>query len=383
MVPASATVTVPLSALFDDFVIYRDLNPVDPRVPGYSAAWQEMGMAGPIPPRKQEPAYAQALAWLLERGRALDAPGATLSEILYLGDTTMSDGGAFLNLRALTGWRGWCFIGAEKGEPPALREEGGLVHANRWRLLAEFLADARARGAALDPRTVALIDIDKTAIGARGRNDGAIDRARVAAIEATLREALGPAFDAGAFKRAYAALNVSKYHPFTADNQDNLAYVCLMLGEGMDTLEGLQGRIAGGSLPDYAAYMAAIDARRGELSPAVAALHDDIWARVQAGDLTPFKAFRRREYVETVDRMGHLPEDAPLAQRLQEEVCFTREVLDACLWLHRRGCLMVGLSDKPDEATAPSVEETARGYLPLHRTPATVIGDGIAALLGA
>jgi len=156
-----------------------------------------------------------------------------------------------------------------------------------------------------------------------------------------------------------------------------------MLGEGMDTLEGLQGRIAGGSLPDYAAYMAAIDARRGELSPAVAALHDDIWARVQAGDLTPFKAFRRREYVETVDRMGHLPEDAPLAQRLQEEVCFTREVLDACLWLHRRGCLMVGLSDKPDEATAPSVEETARGYLPLHRTPATVIGEGIAALLGA
>ena len=107
------------------------------------------------------------------------------------------------------------------------------------------------------------------------------------------------------------------------------------------------------------------------------ALHDDIYARVLAGDLTPFKAFRRREYQETVDRMGHLPDDAQLARRLVEEICATREVLEACEWLKDRGCLMVALSDKPDEATTPSPELAAHGYQPLHRTQTHVVGQEI------
>ena len=109
-----------------------------------------------------------------------------------------------------------------------------------------------------------------------------------------------------------------------------------------------------------------------------AALHDDIYRRVLAGDLTPFKAFRRREYQETVSRMGHLPDDAHLAQRLVEEICMTREVLEACEWLKARGCLLVALSDKPDEATTPSPALAAQGYPPLHRTPTHVIGQGLA-----
>jgi hypothetical protein len=39
---------------------------------------------------------------------------------------------------------------------------------------------------------------------------------------------LGATFDQAAFRRAYTELNVPAYHPFTADNQDYLAYVCLM-----------------------------------------------------------------------------------------------------------------------------------------------------------
>jgi hypothetical protein len=109
----------------------------------------------------------------------------------------------------------------------------------------------------------------------------------------------------------------------------------------------------------------------------VRAAHEDIYRRTLAGDLTPFKAFRIREYQETVLRMGHLPDDAHLAQRLVEEVCMTREVLDACEWLKARGCLMVALSDKPDEATSPSPALASQGYLPLHRTPTHVVGQEI------
>ena len=102
---------------------------------------------------------------------------------------------------------------------------------------------------------------------------------------------------------------------------------------------------------------------------------------VSVSDATPFKAFRRREYVETVGRMGCLPDDAPLARRLMDEICLTREVIDFAAWLRDRGCLLMAVSDKPDEASLPTPELVARGYLPLHRTPTHVIGQAIAGLL--
>ena len=110
-------------------------------------------------------------------------------------------------------------------------------------------------------------------------------------------------------------------------------------------------------------------------------LHADIYGLVVAGDPTPFKAFRRREYRETVSRMGHLPDDAPLAQRLVEEVCLTREVVEFARWLAGRGCLLLAASDKPDEATMPSPALVAEGFLPLHRTPTHIVGPSIAELL--
>jgi len=123
-------------------------------------------------------------------------------------------------------------------------------------------------------------------------------------------------------------------------------------------------------------------AGRGRLpSDALRALHADIYGLVLAGDPTPFKAFRRREYRETVSRMGHLPDDAPLAQRLVEEVCLTREVVEFARWLASRGCLLLAASDKPDEATMPSPALVAEGFLPLHRTHTHIVGPSIAELL--
>lgn len=371
-----------LSELFGDLVIYRDLNAVDERLPRYAAAHAAMGLASPLPPRKLERAYAQALAWLLDRAQEAEHPGRPLREIVYIGDTLLNDGGAFSNLREFTGRPGWCFIGAEKDEALAVAERDGVYQANRWHALAGFIAWLRGQGAALDEGTAVIVDIDKTLLGARGRNDGAIDRARLAAIEATLADAIGPTFDGAAFRRAYAVLNAAKYHPFTADNQDNLAYVCLMLSAGFASLDALLADIAAGALPDYRAFMAQVDAQRGRLPAAgLVALHDDIYGRVRAGDPTPFKAFRRREYRETVGRMGHLPDDAALGQRLLEEICLTREVYEAVAWLKRRGCLLLALSDKPDEATAPDADLAALGYPPLHRAVTHIVGQGVAALL--
>jgi hypothetical protein len=238
------------------------------------------------------------------------------------------------------------------------------------------------QGAALDGRTAVIVDIDKTALGARGRNDKAIDRARIEAMTALIAETLGAAYDAELFRRTYSEFNGPRYHPFTADNQDYLAYVCLMVNAGMYSFESLRAAVAEGSLVNFNDFLAAIDAQRARLAPAsLCALHDEVASRVQAGDPTPFKAFRRREYVETVSRMGNLPDDAPLGQRLIEEICLTREVLDLLAWLQARGCLLVALSDKPDEASLPTPELARAGYQPLHRAATHIAGQSIADLL--
>ncbi|MGC8782314.1 MAG: hypothetical protein ACP5UQ_15745, partial [Anaerolineae bacterium] len=60
------------SSLYDlvgDLVVFRNLSPVDPQIPSYDQAWAEMGVSGPQRPRKQDPAFAQVLAWFLRRGR--------------------------------------------------------------------------------------------------------------------------------------------------------------------------------------------------------------------------------------------------------------------------------------------------------------------------
>ncbi|MGQ9489232.1 MAG: hypothetical protein ACUVR4_00590 [Anaerolineae bacterium] len=365
--------------LFGDLVVYRALDVVDRRLPRYAESFREMGLTSPIPPRKLEMDYARALAWLLTHAQAIHNPGQPLQEIIYLGDTLLNDGSAFGNLRDLTRWRGWCFIGSERDEKPAVAEKDGLYQANRWSAVAQFLGWAQSQGATLDGRTAVVVDIDKTLLGARGRNDGVIDRARLAAAEASVAQALGTAFDPESFRRAYAELNTSRYHALTGDNQDIVAYLCLMLSAGISTLEGLQADLAQGRLVSFQDFMAEVETQRDRLTaPGLAALHDDIYGRVREGDQTPFKAFRQREYVETVRRMGHLPDDTPLARLLVEEICITREVYEAALWLKQRGCLLLALSDKPDEATAPTADLVAQGYLPLHRVAAHVVGQSIA-----
>jgi len=371
-----------LYELFGDLVVYRDLNPVDSRLPLFEAVWAELGLPGATRPRKHEPDYAQTMAWFLRRARDIERPGTTIQELVYLGDTVLSDGNAFRNLLSAGGWRGWAFIGAEKDEALAVSEQDNIYTANRWTALAPFSTWMLEQGATLDAHTAVIIDIDKTALGARGRNDGAIDRARVTAIEAIVAEALGPAFDPASFRRAYAELNQSRYHSFTADNQDYLAYTCLILGSGVSTLEELRSEIAAGRLANTQDLMAQVDAQRDRLpSQVLKDLHDDIYGRVKAGDPTPFKVFRRREYLETTARMGNLPDNVPLARRLLEEICLTQEVIDVGRWFLARDCLVMALSDKPDEATMPSPEAAIQGHLPLHRTATHVVGQSIAHLL--
>jgi hypothetical protein len=334
---------------------------------GLYAAWAEIGLDHYYVPRKTAPEYALVLVHYLreaQRARGIVAP---LERLMFIGDTLMLDGSAARNLGQHLTLRG--FIGADRPQQPAQRElQGELMVANRWAALADFVAWVDEAGFASDERTVLLLDLDKTSLGPRGRNDKVIDNARVEAIQLTMRAALGEGFDKTAFRTFYDALNQPAYHAFTADNQDYLAYVCLMVMGSIWPADELWRELKGGELTNIGQFVARCDARRATMSPALLAAHEEVYRGIQAEDPTPFKAFRRREYLETISRMNMLPDDASEADVLAKEIVITAEVASVARLMSQRGLLVFGISDKPDEASLPTPEGAARGYRPLHRT---------------
>jgi hypothetical protein len=365
-----------LHEFLGDFVVYRNLIPADARIPSVTKLQGQLGMSSRDLPRKAEPEYGQIVAEMLRRARAIERPGTSIERLVFIGDTQLNDGTAFRNIRDAGGWKGWAFIGRDAlDQPPQVDIEGNLYVANRWKALISFLAYLEGNGFALDAGTAAIIDIDKTAIGARGRNDHVINEARVEAVQRTVAELLGLSFDQAAFERAYDELNQTTYHPFTADNQDYLAYVCLILGAGLFELDELVASIGSGEMRDFFEFIAQVQERRSELAPTgLTSIHDDVWRRVQEGDPTPFKAFRYNEYLTTIDRFGDLV-GATAEQVLSQRIVITEEVRQAALALHRQGALIFALSDKPDEASVPTEAQARTGMKALHHKQTLVVGQ--------
>jgi hypothetical protein len=365
-----------LAEFLGDFIVYRNLVPADQTLPGIADLREQLGLAAGVLPRKAEPECGRVLAEILLHARKMASQRGTVERLVYIGDTRMLDGTAFKNLSTSGGWPGWAFIASEDlANPPLVQAEPPLFLANRWSALPDFLDFVQGEGFALDAGTAVVVDVDKTAIGARGRNDKVIDEARVEGVKRTVADLLGPRFDEEAFRPAYDELNQPAYHSFTADNQDYLAYICLILGAGLVRLEDLLAQVQEGSLTTFQDFIAQVQRRRSELAPTgLTSIHDEVWACVEAGDPTPFKAFRYNEYLTTVARFGDLPGASP-EEVLSQCIVITEEVRSAALALRENGCLLFGVSDKPDEASVPSPEQTAQGMKPLHRLETMALGE--------
>jgi hypothetical protein len=276
------------------------------------------------------------------------------------------------------------FIASEKDEPAEIeiseQADGTLYLANRWAAIADaavhpsFAQFCRDRAFPIDEHTAVIVDLDKTALGARGRNDHVINQARVEAVRRTVGDLLGDAFDAQAFQAAYDELNQSEFHPFTADNQDYLAYICLILGSGLYHLEPLVERVRTGRMTSFAQFITEVEDQAADLPNALREIHQRVYGRVRTGDPTPFKAFRYNEYQATVEQMGCLDDDASAEELLADEIVVTQEVREAALRWRQQGALLFGLSDKPDEASVPSEELAAQGYRAIHRVETHAVG---------
>lgn len=369
-----------LSEFLGDWVVYRNLEPADPRLPALEALRGKAGLPEGQIPRKSEAGYARVITLLLQAAQSLRGIAAPIRRLLFVGDTFLLDGTAFANLCQAGGWPGLAFIGSENGKPAsagiAPNETGQAIYqANRWAALADFSGYAAAHGFPADESTAVIVDIDKTALGARGRNGQVIDAARVQAVHTTVAKLLGKAFDAEAFRAAYDLLNQPEFHPFTADNQDYLAYICLILGSGLCPLDGVVRDVRLGKLASFEQFINQIDRRGADLAPELRAIHADILKLVRKGDPTPFKSFRRNEYLATIRCFGGLQDDTSLEALLSHEILITQEVRLAALEWKKQGALLFGLSDKPDEAATPSRELAAQGYLPIHQAETHAVGS--------
>ncbi len=368
-----------VSEFLGDFIVYRNLIPADPRLPPLEEVGRQLHLPPGYVPRKIEPDYARVIVHLLQQARALKGGNVTIQRLIFIGDTRMLDGMAFDHLCQVSGWTGVAFIAAESQAAPQVEFAStpsgqSLYLANRWDLLAEFERYLSGRGLRVDEATAVVIDLDKTAIGARGRNGHIIDQARVQAVYATVEAILGAAFNPQAFLEAYNHLNQPQYHPFTADNQDYLAYICLILSSGLLSLDEVVRQVQSGHLTSFRQFIDQIERYKFNLPPSLAAVHQSIYAYVEKGDPTPFKAFRHREYLETVGRMGHLQDDRSAETLLAEEIVITAEVRAIALEWRQQGALLFGLSDKPDEASKPTSDLVEKGYAPIHCTPTHIVG---------
>ncbi|MGL4648089.1 MAG: hypothetical protein ACRC1H_01675 [Caldilineaceae bacterium] len=376
-----------LADLFDDWVVYRSLEPLDKRVPGFKAAAWKMGLTEDRLPRKQDLEYAKAATWIVSEAQQVRG-GKPLRELLFLGDTLFNDGQAHRNMVQVSGWKGSCFIGVDRAnEEPAFAIDPAtnLYSANRWNALPAWVAWLRQTGHALDNRTAVIVDIDKTALGAKGRNDQVIDRARLEGIFRTMTSVLGAeGFNQSLFVEHYGELNRSRYHFLTADNQDYLAYICLMLNAGMVSFDELTTEIATNSIENFDQFIRWADSRMMINNPSQSLLevHESVLSSVRSGDPTPFKRFRRQEFVCTVEHMGSLDDSASPQELLDREITLTEEVFQTADWFKQRGCFLLCLSDKPDEASRPSKGHTA-DLPPIHRAPTHRVGEDIRSALSA
>ncbi len=231
-----------ISDFLDDHVLYRNLIPCKAGLPGLPELRAPLGIDPGSTPRKTTLEYARVIHAVLVAAQE-QRGAAPLARLIYIGDTRMNDGTAFSNIAEVSGWPGMAFIGSEKIGPLSYTKEelpiGTVYSATRWTALDRFAQSLAKHNFTVDETTAVLIDMDKTALGARGRNDGRIDEARLDAARLTAEEILGAGYDQAAFQKRYDTLNQPEFHPLTADNQDYLVYICLTLSGGWINLDQL------------------------------------------------------------------------------------------------------------------------------------------------
>jgi hypothetical protein len=127
-------------------------------------------------------------------------------------------------------------------------------------------------------------------------------------------------------------------------------------------------------LTGFAHFVTLCDTRDQRMGEGLTLAHREVTSNLRQGDPTPFKSFRYREYFTTIERMDCLPDTTPEPDLFEGEILITGEVARLAQRLLGMGVLTFGISDKPDEASLPTIAAAEEGRQPIHRTRMKVVG---------
>jgi hypothetical protein len=203
----------------------------------------------------------------------------------------------------------------------------------------------------VDKYTIFIVDIDKTIIGAKGRNDLSITKARFDAIKEIANEIIGN-YDEKKFFEIYQKLNEKKYHSFTEDNQDIVTLLTILFYLDLYPFSKFLDEFEKGIHIDKLTFLKTILKKTRKSSKFIELLKNCI-LRIENYDQTPFIEFRYKEFEKTIKRMDFLNDETPQDILLEEEIMITREVYEIICKAKDRDAKVLGLSDKPEASSFP------------------------------
>jgi hypothetical protein len=318
-----------LNDIFNDYIIFRELNPVKKSLPNFNDLKDRLGLN--TLPRKKDKEYALVLREILKS--ALD-----FSSVVYLGDTFLSDLTVIKNLKEL----GVNIFGVITDETATETQSPYpyVVFNTSWAMLKDFVLDK------ISNSTILIVDIDKTAIGAHGRNHLPIDKARTDAIVSLAEIVFGHSLDLAEkenFLKLYSKIHTKDLLQFTQDNQDIVSIVSLIIYSGAVNFEEF---IHIAKEKTFEEFIEGVSVE-GKLESLVS----EVKYNIKQKSPTLFPTFRKIELEKTLARMDFLPDDTELSTLLEEEILITGEVYDIGKYALSKGAIVFGVSDKPEIAS--------------------------------
>ena len=128
-----------------DHIAYRNLNPLDARLPSLDELRASVRIPHQSIPRKTSPDYASLVSHLLQRARALEAPKAKIKRLIFVGDTRLNDATAFNNICASTS--DCCQLSRSAREDLRICPRAPTAITRSWNRLSAMSSDFDACGA--------------------------------------------------------------------------------------------------------------------------------------------------------------------------------------------------------------------------------------------
>ncbi len=332
-----------ISDLIGDNIFFRELNPQNPDLIPIDVILFRLNLDRI--PRKKDPEYPKVISCYLNLLGDFD-------RILFLGDTMLNDRSLAIGFSNLDEYKVFAVITRETQDELKLKREGNILYSNKWSFLRE-LPDYLAReNFLLDEKTAVIIDVDKTLIGARGRNDYAIDLARAEAVFKLLRKG-GIFMEFNEFFKLYNRVNSQEFYEITEDNQDIIAFITIAISSGI--LKKIS------SVEKTAEILIS-----NTDNPFLKRIAMEVLENWKSNSPTLFPTFRESEYFTTIEFMDRMRDSTPIEKLLQEEILITGEIYD--LFLNSLSTI-IALTDKPERSSLPP---DGTNLPPIHRKIAKI-----------